>query len=69
MISPAELKMPPAGAALGMGDQPVGPRRLEAVQPCIHGIGIAWLQESGDGHVMGGLAVGDLQERRPGLMK
>jgi hypothetical protein len=55
-------KIPPARAALGMGDQTRGPLRLVVIQPCVHGIGVARLQEPGGGHAMGGLAVGDLQE-------
>src|SRR5215831_14102751 len=56
------LKMPPAPAALGMGDQPGDPLGLGAAQPSRHGIGVAWLQEPGAGHAMGGLPLGDLQE-------
>src|SRR5262249_51983369 len=56
-------KVPPVGAALGMGDQPGGAGCLVVPEPCIHGIGVAWLQEPPCGDVMGGLAVGDLQQR------
>jgi hypothetical protein len=45
-----------------MGDPTRGPLRLVVIRPCVHGIGVAWLQEPGGGHAMGGLAVGDLQE-------
>ena len=54
--------MPPAPAALGVGDQARDPLQVVATQPCIHGIGIAWFQEPGAGHAMGGLPLGDLQE-------
>jgi hypothetical protein len=40
---------------------------LIATEPRIHGIRIAWLQEPTRGDVMGGLAVGDLQQRGPPL--
>ncbi len=56
------LKMPPAPAALGMGDQAGGPLGLVAAQPRVHGIGVAWLQEPGSGHAMGGLPLGDLED-------
>src|SRR5262249_16395973 len=56
------LKMPPAPATLGMGDQAGDPLGLVAAQPSIHGIGVAWLQEPGAGHAMGGLPLGDLQD-------
>ncbi len=38
-------------------------RRLVPVKPCIHGIRIAWFQESARGDLMGSLAVRDLQKR------
>src|SRR5262245_23406206 len=56
------LKMPPAPAALGMGDQPGGPLRPVAAQPRIHGIGVAGPQQPGAGHAMGGGPLGDLEE-------
>src|SRR5689334_12869823 len=55
------LKVPPAPAALGTGDQPGDPLGLVAVEPRIDGIGVAWLQEPGAGDAMGGLALGDLE--------
>jgi hypothetical protein len=48
-----------------MGDQPGYPLGLVVIQPRIHGIGIAWLQEPLGGHVMGGLAVSDLEDGGP----
>jgi hypothetical protein len=50
-----------------MGDQPGDPLRLVAVEPRIDGIRVAWLQEPGSGDAMGGLALGDLQDRRASL--
>jgi hypothetical protein len=47
---------------MGMSDQPGHPLGLVVADPCIHGIGIAWLEEPGPGHAMGGLTVGDLQD-------
>ena len=61
--SSGSTKRPPTEAALGVSDQPGRPRRLVAIEPGIHGIGIAWLQEPARGDLMGSLAVGDLQER------
>jgi hypothetical protein len=57
------LKGPPAGATLGMGDQPGEARGLVPAQPRIHGIRVAWFQEPMSGHAMGGLALGDLEHR------
>jgi hypothetical protein len=54
--------MPPAPAALGVGDQPGAPLRLVAAQPCRHGIGVARLQEPGPGPAMRGEPLGDLQD-------
>src|SRR3954470_10587398 len=64
MIGPAELKMPPAGTALGMGDQPSGPRGLVQVEPGVDGIGVAGLEQAVPGDPVGWIAVGDLQESR-----
>src|ERR1700722_19198341 len=58
----SSLKMPPAPAALGMGDQPGHPLRLVAAHPSVHGIGVARLQESGAGHAMRGEPLGDLRD-------
>src|SRR3954452_23813794 len=66
-IGSGSLKIPPARAAVGMGDQPGGPVRFVAVEPRIDGIGVAWLQEPGSGDAMGGLALGDLQDGRAAL--
>src|SRR5580765_6300281 len=64
-IGSGSSKIPPARAALGMGDQSRRPLGLVAIQPCIHGIRVAWLQEPPGGHVMGGLAVSDLEDGGP----
>jgi hypothetical protein len=64
MIGSAELKRPPAGAALGMGDQPLDPRGLVEVEPGVDGVGVARLQQPVPGDTMRGIAVGDLQESR-----
>jgi hypothetical protein len=56
------LKMPPAPAALGMGDQAGDALGLVAIQPRIHGIGVARLKEPGAGHAMGGGPLGDLED-------
>ena len=45
-----------------MGDQAGDPLGFVAVEPRIHGIGVARLQEPGLGHAMGGLPLGDLQD-------
>jgi hypothetical protein len=45
-----------------MVDQAGGALGLVAVEPSIHGIGVAWLQEAVLGDVMRGLAPGDLQD-------
>jgi hypothetical protein len=36
---------------------------LVVAEPCIHGIRVAWFQESLGGDLMRGAAIGDLQER------
>ena len=56
------LKMPPAPAAVGMGDQAGDPLGLVAIQPRIHGIGVTRPQEPGAGDPMGRGPLGDLED-------
>src|SRR3954470_20168096 len=61
-IGSASLKMPPARAALGMGDQALGPRGVVQVEPGVEGVGVAGLQQAVLGDPMRRIAVGDLQQ-------
>src|SRR5262245_38316129 len=62
MIGSAALKMPPAGATLGMVDQPLAPRGLVPVEPGVDGIGVARLEQAVLGHPVWRVARGDLEE-------
>jgi hypothetical protein len=62
MIGSASSKRPPAGAALGVGDQPRSPRIFIPIEPGVEGVRVARLQQALSGHAMRGLPLGDLQD-------